>query len=294
MLARSVGWGFLVAAALLCAGCRELDPRQIVARRVADSASDADSSSTATRSIKSEGSRATPAMEAAAFSEIRRSLRRLLTAEETFFAENGAYSGDLSAIRAKPDPDVSIRFLWLSKEGWAASGTHAAVPDRDCVIFGGEAKAQPTTLKYVRAGRLGMPVCDDRSSPPKLRRAEPTAKASQPPAAPDTVNSLNLLDPRVAMKVDLRNLEHSQETYFAMQGVYARRTETMALQYLWHPGVQVKILAADGESWAAKATHARFPGKSCVIWFGPVAQRPVTEAHRKQGSRSGVPVCDED
>jgi hypothetical protein len=232
-------------------------------------------------------------MEAAGFTEIRRSLRRLVTAEETFFAENGTYSDDLSAIRANPSRDVSIRFLWLSKEGWAASGTHAALPDKDCVIFVGLAKTPPTTLKYVRAGRLGVPVCDDRSTPSKPR-ADSSPKASPPPAAPDTANTLNLLDPRVAMKVDLRNLEHSQETYFAMQGVYARRTETMALQYLWHPGVQVKILAADAESWAAKATHARFPGKSCVIWFGPVAQRPVTEAHRKQGSRSGVPVCDDD
>jgi len=59
------------------------------------------------------------------------------------------------------------------------------------------------------------------------------------------------------MKVDLRNLAHSQETYFAMQGVYARRTESMALQYLWHPQVRVKILTSDGQSWAARR---RMPG----------------------------------
>jgi hypothetical protein len=95
------------------------------------------------------------------------------------------------------------------------------------------------------------------------------------------------------MKVDLRNLAHSQETFFAMQGFYARRTETMALQYLWHHNVRVKILAADAGSWMAKATHARFPGKSCVIWYGPVAQRPETDAQQRRESRAGVPVCDE-
>jgi hypothetical protein len=95
------------------------------------------------------------------------------------------------------------------------------------------------------------------------------------------------------MKVDLRNLAHSQETYFQMQGSYARRTETMALQYLWHRDVQVRILASDGESWAAKATHAKFPGKSCVIWHGPVSQRPKTDAQQKGTGRSGVPVCDD-
>jgi hypothetical protein len=104
---------------------------------------------------------------------------------------------------------------------------------------------------------------------------------------------LDALDPRVLMKVDLRNLAHSQETFFAMQGFYARRTENLALQYLWHRDVHVKILSADAGSWAAKATHARFPGKSCVIWFGTVTERPRTDAQRRGESRAGVPVCDD-
>jgi hypothetical protein len=104
---------------------------------------------------------------------------------------------------------------------------------------------------------------------------------------------LDELDPRVLMKVDLRNLAHSQETFFAMQGFYAKRPENLALQYLWHRDVKVKILAADGGSWAAKATHARFPGKSCVIWFGTVTERPRTDAQHKLESRPDVPVCDD-
>lgn len=95
------------------------------------------------------------------------------------------------------------------------------------------------------------------------------------------------------MKVDLRNLVRSQETYIANQGVYARRTEPLALQYLWREGVDVKILTADGQSWSAKATHVRSPGKSCVIWIGPVRKRPVTDAQRRQSTQSGVPVCDD-
>jgi hypothetical protein len=95
------------------------------------------------------------------------------------------------------------------------------------------------------------------------------------------------------MKVDLRNLAHSQETYFAMQGFYARRPQALALQYLWHRDVRIEILTADAQSWAARATHAKFPGKSCVIWFGPVAQRPATEALRRQHTQAAVPVCDD-
>jgi hypothetical protein len=182
----------------------------------------------------------------------------------------------------------------LSRDGWAASGTHAALPDRDCVIYVGIAKAPPTTLKYVRAGRLGVPACDDRAAPPEpVAAAPPTAAPAPSSSAPDTASALDLLDPWVAMKVDLRNLAHSQETYFQMQGSYARRTQTLALQYLWHRDVQVRILAADAQSWVAKATHARFPGKSCVIWYGPVSQQPKTDAQQKGTGRSGVPVCDD-
>jgi hypothetical protein len=78
-----------------------------------------------------------------------------------------------------------------------------------------------------------------------------------------------------------------------MQGIYARRTQTLALQYLWHRDVKVEILTADAESWAAKATHARFPGKSCVIWVGATPRRPATDKLKRQDSRAGVPVCDD-
>jgi hypothetical protein len=208
--------------------------------------------------------------------------------EEGFFAENGTYS-DLSA-QIPTDQGVALRFLWLSKDGWAASGTHPDIPGKDCVIFVGRADRPPTTLKYVRSGKEGVPVCDDRSA----RRAPVVAESTKkPPAPPDTANQFDMLDPRVVMKVDLRNLAHSQETYFAMQGVYAPRTEPLALQYLWHRNVRVKILSADAQSWSAKAKDARYPMKSCVIWYGPVVERPKTDAQQREERRAGVPVCDE-
>ena len=95
------------------------------------------------------------------------------------------------------------------------------------------------------------------------------------------------------MKVDLRNLVRSQQTFYAQQGVYARSTEPFALQYLWHRGVTVTILSADVESWAARATHISRRGKSCVIWFGPVPTRPTTSADGRVADRAGVPMCDD-
>ena len=283
--------GLLTASTLLSIACTDLSLPGRAETPVTDTVS------TPAKTVRRRPEKASPTnpqTDAASFAEIRRSLRRLVVAEESFFAENGTYTDDLSVIRFAPVKNVTTRFLWLSRDGWAASGTHAALPERDCVIYVGIAKAPPTTLKYVRAGRLGVPVCDDRSAPPEpVAAAPPPATPAPSSSGPDTASALDLLDPWVAMKVDLRNLAHSQETYFQMQGSYARRTQTLALQYLWHRDVQVRILAADAQSWVAKATHAKHPGKSCVIWYGPVSQRPKTDAQQKGTGRSGVPVCDD-
>jgi hypothetical protein len=283
--------GLLITVTLASVGCSDLLPRRSADGALADTTPEAAGSPSPSGRVREQKeSRPTAAIENAGFAEIRRTLRRLVAAEESFFAENGAYSDELSLIGLKPEKNINLRFLWLSRDGWAASGTHTALAGRDCVVFVGQAKAPPTTLKYVRSGKEGVTVCDDASAPSEPPAAPPAKPA---PALADTASALDLLDPRVVMKVDLRNLSHSQETYFAMQGTYARRTEPMALQYLWHRDVRVKILAADDQSWAAKATHAKFPGKSCVIWFGAVAQRPATDAQQRHENRSGVPVCDD-
>ena len=288
MFSASQGRSLLSAVVLISAACIDIPLPQRTEGAVADSVGE--SARTAKPQLRPRTSDSVN--EQAVFSDIRRTLRRLVVAEETFFAENGTYTDELSVIRVTPGPDITIRFLWLSRDGWAASGTHAALPDKDCVIFVGLAQTAPTTLKYVRSGRRGVPVCDDRSAPPKVSAApRPPSPPSPPPA--DTASALDLLDPRVVMKVDLRNLAHSQETYHAMQGFYARRTPTLALQYLWHRDVNVNILEADAQSWAARARHARFPGKSCVIWFGTVSHQPTTDAQRLRANRPGVPVCDE-
>jgi hypothetical protein len=292
--------GLLLAVAQWSAACDDVNLRRTLARVRADSTADSSSGTTPSREGRRDGGQIDPELAAAAFSETRGTLRRLVTAEATFFAENGTYTDDLSHLGLRPDSNTTIRFLRISRDGWAARAIHSSLPGRDCVIFVGRGRRPPTTVKYGRRGREGVPTCDDarvsvpQPSPPSATEPAAAAKPAQPESAsPDTGNALDALDPRVLMKVDLRNLAHSQETFFAMQGFYAKRPENLALQYLWHHNVQVKILSADAESWTAKATHARFPGKSCVIWFGPVAQPPLTDGQRRHETRPGVPVCDQ-
>jgi hypothetical protein len=234
----------------------------------------------------------TPGEDPARLAEIRRGLRRLVVAEEGFFAENGAYTEDFARLGFKPEGQTEIRFLWLSRAGWAASGTHPGMPGRDCVIFVGRSHGPPTTLRDVRSGKEGVPACDAPSAPRPAAPVTPAAAAVAAPG-PDTSSALEAVNPQVQMRVDLRNLVRSQDSYLALQGVYARRTEPFALQYLWHRGVKITILTADRNSWSARAVHASRPGKSCVIWSGPVLERPVTAADKRSPDQPGVPVCDD-
>jgi hypothetical protein len=243
-----------------------------------------------------------PALDGERFAAIRRGLRRLVAAEETYYAENGAYTDDMSRVGFKPEQGTEVRFLWVARTGWAVSGSHPDMPGRDCVIYVGRAHGAPTTLRDVRSGREGVPVCD--ASPggrhtvpaPKAAAESPatpaTAPAAPAAAAADTGSALDAVEATVKMRVDLRNLVRSQDTYFGTQGIYSRRTEPFALQYLWHRGVKITILSANDESWSARATDVSRPGKSCVIFLGPVAERPTTEAQKRSPSEPAVPVCD--
>ena len=236
-----------------------------------------------------------PALDGQRFDQIRRSLRRLVIAEEGYYAENGVYTEAVTRIGFRPEGDAEVRFLWLTRGGWAASGTHPGMPGRDCVIYVGREHGAPTTLREVRSGREGVPVCD--VSPGGRRApAAPSSTAGAAPPAPavtDTGSALDAVNPSVQMRVDLRNLVRSQDTYYGTQGVYARRTEPFALQFMWHRGVTITILSANDDSWSARATHVSRPGKSCVIYMGPVAHRPATEGQQRVPDKPAVPACDD-
>jgi hypothetical protein len=226
---------------------------------------------------------------ASAFDQIRRSLRLLVAAEQGFYAENGTYSGELDRLAFRPSGESQVKFLWVTRQGWAASGTHPAAPDRDCVVFVGVANAVPTTLRFTRRGREGVVVCDVQPGP---RPAE-AGSAPAPPVAADTVNALDAVNPTIQMRVDLRNLAQAQAAYFATQGIYSPRPELLQLQFAGQRGVDIRLLSADRSSWSARATHTRRPGRSCVVWYGTPSTRPATQAQRKVPERAGVPACDD-
>jgi hypothetical protein len=298
---RTLNFTAVAAAVLLVAACDRLlpDRRQPALDAVTsvDSAAQAKPPQPRRRAAGQVRREATGPEAAAAFDQIRRSLRLLVAAEQAFYAENGTYSADLDRIGFRPSGESQVRFLWLSPQGWAASGTHPALPGRDCVTFVGAADAPPTTLRYTRSGREGVLVCDvQREARPVAGGAAGSAAgraAPAPPSVADTGSALDAVNPTIQMKVDLRNLVQAQAAYFGTQGIYSSRPEQLQLQFAWRRGVNLKMLNADKRSWSARARHAARPGKSCVIWYGSPSIRPATDAQRKVPERAGVPACDD-
>jgi hypothetical protein len=291
---RTISFSTLAASVLLLPACDGLLPDR---RQPAfDAAASVDSGRQVEqpkgkRRADSNARRDTTAepVAASAFDQIRRSLRVLVAAEQGFYAENGTYSGDLDRLPFRPSGESQVKFLWVTRQGWAASGTHPAVPGRDCVVFVGVANAAPTTLRFTRSGREGVVVCDVQPGP----RAAGGSPAPSPPPVADTSSALDAVNPTVQMRVDLRNLANAQTAYFATQGIYSMRPELLQLQFSWQRGVNVALLNADRTSWSARATHASRPGRSCVVWYGSPSTRPATEAQGRVPDRAGVPACDD-
>lgn len=290
MTAGAAGWVVLAALVPLLAGCSDLLPLR---RTVALDSVPPDTVPEPPKPVRRSPPRDTtrPADLAAGLASVRAELRRLVPLEATFFAETGAYTADLDRLRFMPGGEVAIDVVHASNDGWAAVGSAPILGGRTCVIWIGRPAARPATARSRRTGREGVPVCD--ALPAAARVAAGPSAAGVVAEREDTMSALDEVSPTVLMRVDLRNLVRSQDAYFATQGIYARRTEPLALQFLWHRGVEIRILHADTRSWSAEAVHDGAPGKSCVIWFGAPPERPRTDRQGRQPARSGVPVCDD-
>jgi hypothetical protein len=283
----------LIAAPLLLAACDDLLPGQRRPPRVAVAESaPAPASAPKRRPAKAAAPAFDSAAAPAAFRQMSQTLRRLVAAEQTFFAENGTYSEDLQRLGVRPLGETQVEFLSTSKTGWAARATHPGLPGRDCVTYTGAVDDAPATRRFGRRGREGRVLCDDERGP--ARPASPASPQAEPAPAPvDTTNALDAVNPAVQMRVDLRKLSQAQAAYYGTQGLYSRQIERLPLQFGWQRGVSITLLHADQHSWSARATHESRPGKSCVVWFGTPATRPFTAAQRKVPARSGVAACDD-
>jgi hypothetical protein len=91
---------------------------------------------------------------------------------------------------------------------------------------------------------------------------------------------------------DLRAVVQRQRSNHAAERRYS--TSVQPLGAAARDGWTTRVVHASARGWAAVATQAFYPGRSCVVWLGSSAEEaraPRTEANGLLGEE-GEPVCD--
>lgn len=88
-----------------------------------------------------------------ALSLMRMHLRELITAEEAYMAENGAYTDDYERLALMDRGDsVTVEIRWAGPAGWVAEATHPAFAEGSCVAGAGAVNSIPEQVATRRDG----------------------------------------------------------------------------------------------------------------------------------------------
>jgi hypothetical protein len=98
--------------------------------------------------------------------------------------------------------------------------------------------------------------------------------------------------PASILKSALRNVVAAQDKYRVSHPVFASTIE--ALQLNSGADVKIQIVGVTANGWRAKATHRARPGRSCVVFVGPLsgAELPKTDGDGEMAGEERVPLCD--
>ena len=194
---------------------------------------------------------AADAVYLASMGQMRSDLRNLITAQELYLTGNQKFANDVELLPTfHPMMGAHIDIVAAQSNGWAAVETLpvGAGMGRSCVIWVGsiDKSDRPSTESERKTFPEAEVACDGDGL---SQRAEWAAAAQS------------------YMTYALHKLAKSEEKYLALTGRYTM-DPTKLEAFSWDPGVSVTIVAATEQGWAAKASFALFPGKSCVMWRG--------------------------
>lgn len=183
--------------------------------------------------------------------QMRSDLRNLITAQELYLTGNQRFANRVELLPTfHPIMGAHIDIVSAESNGWAAieSLPVGAGMGRSCVVWVGsiEKSDRPSTESERKTFPEAEVACDGDGL---SQRAEWAAAAQS------------------YMAFALKKLSKSEEKYLALNGRYTM-DPTKLETFAWDPGVTVAIVAATEQGWAARATYALFPGKSCVMWRG--------------------------
>jgi len=90
-------------------------------------------------------------------------LRSVVRAQEAYQLDNTRYASDVSKLRLRAEPGVTVAILVATQRGWLGEARMAGVPGKTCVVYYGSLDSSikvMTEFEGRRAKREGEPVCD--------------------------------------------------------------------------------------------------------------------------------------
>jgi hypothetical protein len=210
---------------------------------------------------------------------VRTDLRQLVMSQEAHWRARKTYASDVSALTDfHPAPGVSVQIVHAGTDGWAARAFYgkgaSSTEARNCVVWVGDVNAseRPATNVEHKVYPEAETSCDGDGY---------NAKAEWGAAG------------RSYMTYALQKLVLNQNRYFAFNGRYTAVAAQLN-PFIWDKDVTVEITAATSTGWAARATFAPSPGKSCIIRHGTLtpAETPVTTADALHADAVDQVTCD--
>ena len=207
---------------------------------------------------------------------VRGDLRELIVDQETFWRARRTYAADVSSLPMfHATPGVSVQIMRARTDGWSARAGYSdgLGLGHSCVIWVGDiAPAErPTTDLEHKVYPEAEVSCDGDGY---------TTKGEWAAAG------------RSYMTYALHKLTQSESRFFAFHHRFTTNAEILD-PFIWDRDVSVVISTATPTGWAARASFAQFPGRTCVYWHGslPDSTLPVTSAERRKASHDQV-ACD--
>ncbi len=203
-------------------------------------------------------------------------LRNLITAQESYFADHGRYAAEIAGLGYVPSRGNHLDFVNPGTNGY---GARIRRDDRagTCVVhINLPSESLPRTAVEKKAFPEGEPACDGDGEMEANRWAS-TAQREVHRA--------------------LVGIAKLQERQFGRTGAYS--TDIAALignRTIPDVTVTIEVTSAGGrmDGFLLTATHARFPGVSCVLRSGAGTwmARAVTAAERLRPTTELQAVCD--
>lgn len=199
-----------------------------------------------------------------AISDMRASLRMLVTAEEGHWAQRGTYTTDMMSLgfaNRRGAEDAHPQVLFAGSRGWTALATHRALKGMTCVMYVGIPDEMPVKLPATRRdGRVaeeeGAPTCD----------ALPASAASNDGYGFDVASRVIQQDSAAQalvgrIRADLSALRKAQDAYFTAHKSYATTVDALG-GFRPASGASIMLRSATENGWTAEATHTALPGSA--------------------------------